>query len=405
MVRAAERQSSDVKSIMNVTIQPELLVWARNRASLDLDDLARKVGTAERPAPILEWERTGVLPLKKLERLAEKTHAPLGMLFLPEPPDEPLPIRDFRLGAGTPERRPSLGLLETIYSCQLRQAWMSERMQSAGANPLDFIGSASVSDDPIRLAHSISDHLRIGTSERSKNATVADATLWMMARLEEAGILVQRNGVVGNQTRRPLDPREFKAFALCDQYAPLIFINGKDWHASQMFSIAHECVHLWLGESALPDGDWFGTAGHPVDRFCDRVAAEILMPGDEVRANWWLTDSPIENARRLRKFFHVSGLAVLVRGRTLSLLSEQEFLAARNQEDQAFAETASDGSSSGGNYYNTAGTRLGKRFIREVLVSTLEGRTSYSEAFDLLGTHRTEVFNGLVKKFLQGETP
>lgn len=215
---------------------------------------------------------------------------------------------------------------------------------------------------------------------------------------------MQRNGVVGNQTNRPLDRNEFKGFALADRYAPLIFINGKDWPASQMFTIAHECVHLWLGLSAVPDGDWYSTNNDPTERFCNQVAAEILMPANEVTALWKRMGTVREDIRRMIRTFHVSSLSLLIKVRSLGLISDDEFLRARSEEEREFESSEPSSQSSGGNYYYTAGTRLGKRFIREVLISTLEGKTSYSEAFDLLGTKKTEVFNGLVKQYLQEES-
>lgn len=388
---------------MSVIVRPELLRWARERASLDPQQLARMVGTKERPAPIEEWERTGELPLKKLERFAQATHAPFGMLFLDRPPEEPLPIRDFRQAPGLQPRRPSLNLLQTIYNCQLRQTWLSQHLQSESEKALAFVASATTDDEPARVAADIRERLGIGTAERQANRTLAEAVLWMIGRLDEGGIVVQRNGVVGNHTRRKLDRDEFKGFAIADPWAPLIFINGNDWLASQMFTLVHECAHIWIGASGVPDGDWFGVPGDPMERWCNQVAAEVLMPAEEVRAEWRATEAPRENARRLRRHFHVSGLALLVRARTLDLINQRAFDEARNQENEEFAGVQADqGGAGGGDFYRTAKVRLGKRFIREVIASTLEGKTLFSEAFELLGTKKTSVFEGLKERYLTG---
>lgn len=379
---------------MNIAVRPELLRWARTRASLTVDELASKVGTKKSPAPIEAWEsaQTSIeVPVTQLEKLARVTRAPFGMLFLSEPPSDELPLRDFRRLVAGERRKPSLELIETIAETQVRQSWLSERFEEDGEEALNFIGSATLSSDPYDLARTIRDDLGIGPSERRQVRHMAESPLWMIERLDESRITVVRKGYARSATKRTLYREEFKGFALADRFAPFIFVNGKDWPASQVFTIAHECVHLWLGASAIPDGDWFGEPADPTERFCNRVAAEILMPEEEMRRAWRSPESAENNVRRIAEELRVSSLAALFRARSLELISEEELERARARfqaEFDARKETAGGG---GGNWYNAAGISLGKRFVREVLLSTLSGRTLYSEAFDLLGTRKTSV--------------
>lgn len=100
--------------------------------------------------------------------------------------------------------------------------------------------------------------------------------------LEDQGVLVSIAGYFGS-TNRPYDSSEFSGFSLFDKYAPLIFVNGKEAHSAQIFTMLYEVGHLVLGESAVSD-DAVNTEGsHRSERWCDEFAAAFLMPAEEVR--------------------------------------------------------------------------------------------------------------------------
>ena len=89
---------------------------------------------------------------------------------------------------------------------------------------------------------------------------------------EAHGILVVVNGIVGNNTHRRLDRNEFQGFALTDDYAPLIFVNGADFKAAQMFTLAHELARRFSGSAGVSSSD---AGKQPIDgaeRFCNMVA-------------------------------------------------------------------------------------------------------------------------------------
>lgn len=370
---------------LKVSVRPQLLRWARERAELEPSELARRVGLRVRR--VQEWEETGELALSHLERLAEKTHTPIGFLFLDEPPELGLPVADFRSRA---DSEPSPDLLDTIYQCEQRQAWYRQQVVSQADDALPFVGSARDGDSIEAVADSIRDTLGLDTSQRARASSWAEALRDLFELVEDAGILVMRNGVVGNNTHRPLSVSEFRGFALSDPFAPLIFINAADGKAAQMFTVAHELVHIWRGESGVSDAA--PGSRRPSERFCNQVAAELLVPMREFQRVWQRNRSIAGEAQRLARLFKVSSLVVLIRAKEAGVLSEEEFDASYGAEMQAIRD-ASGGE--GGDFYRTQRSRLGRRFASAVIASTLEGTTPYTEAFQLLGVRKLETFHEL----------
>src|SRR5215218_9773354 len=234
---------------IHISLQPEVLRWARERSGLGIEELARKVGV--KPARVEEWEKSGRISLVQIDKLAHHTHTPLGFLYLPEPVEDRLPISDFRTFGDRPLRRPSPELLDTVHMMQRRQAWMRDELIEEGSEPLSFVGSADLAEEPTAVARDMRSHLQLESGWADSEHTWTDALFQLRAHVEAAGVFVVLNGVVANNTHRKLDPEEFRGFALVDEYAPLIFVNNADYKAAQMFTLVHELAHVWTGTEGV----------------------------------------------------------------------------------------------------------------------------------------------------------
>ena len=228
--------------------------------------------------------------------------------------------------------------------------------------------------------------------ERRRIPTWTDALSLFIGQADEARILVMCSGVVLNNNTRRLHPEEFRGFALSDSLAPLVFINGADTKAAQMFTLAHELAHIWLGQSAVSDTQASLVPDHQVERWCNNVAAEFLVPLSMLKQEYQDVPNLRGELDRLARRFKVSTLVILRRIHDAGGLTREEFW--REYEDE-LERLLTISKGSGGNFYLTQAARVSKRFARALVISTLEGQTLHRDAFRMLGLVKFDTFQKL----------
>lgn len=383
-----------------VPINPQLLRWARQRAGLSSDDLARRLRL--RPAQVSAWEGGAAYPSwPQAQRLARALHIPLGYLFLPEPPQTVSPaIADFRTLPTAHTGRFSPELEDALNDALRKRDWLRERRVSDGAPPLAFIGRFSVDAPVAQVAADIREQLGLPVPPAAGLKTWDEHLQRLVAHAEAAGIVILQSGVALGDNRRPLSVQEFRGFALADPYAPVIFINTRDSVAGRIFTLAHELAHLWSGTSGVSNPAPLAIPDAPaVERFCNRVAGELLVPQDAFLSAWQQHEMMAldERAQALARTFHVSALVVLVRAYELGLIGDPEFRGAYQQAQQV-ATTAKPRTGSGGDFYRTLLSRNGRVFVNELLLALRQGEALYREAAALLN-----VRVGTLEKVLERE--
>lgn len=362
-----------------VAVKEDILLWAIERAGLTPDDLERKF------PKIQHWITGEKQPtLRQLESLAKATLTPLGFFFLSEPPEDQLPIPHFRTLGDEAPSRPSPNLLETVQMMQRRQDWMRELLTEEGQEPLPFVRSAQPGDPPELVSDSLRRALGLDEGWAAGKPTWTEALRTLRENIEDAGILVVVNGIVGNNTHRKLNPGEFRGFVLVDEYAPLVFVNGADGKAAQMFTLAHELAHVFLGSSASFDLRDMLPADDPTEQACNSIAAEFLVPERRLREVWDSVQVSLEPFQAIARRFKVSEIVAARRALDLTLITRDEFLEFYHDYIRRPTHVPRPG---GGDFYASQNLRVGRRFASTVVRAAKEGKLLYSEAYRLTGLY------------------
>jgi Zn-dependent peptidase ImmA (M78 family)/DNA-binding XRE family transcriptional regulator len=373
-------------------INGKMLTWARTRAGFEQDRLAKGPVSTKK---IKAWENGEEHPTQnQAMALAEKLGISYAMLFMPTvpAPDDPQ-IPDLRTIGGKRVKNPSLAFREVLNSTLVRQDWIRDERKDRGAKPLKFVGRFTVDNDPKKVAADMRGTLELSSTDRAQCPDYEAFIKHLVSRAEGLGILVMRSALVGHDTHRKLDVNEFRGFALNDPFAPVVFINDTDAKAAQVFTIAHEMVHIWIGEDGVSDRtpNQEKESANKIELFCDLVAAELLVPEAEFNKVW--KDGPVKAAAQATaRYFRVSTLVALRRAKELSRISFDSFMNAVNEEydryrtlDQKKRDKQKEKDSQGGNFWASFDIRNGKVLNTSVAEAVAANRTSFTEASTLLG--------------------
>ena len=371
-------------------LNPVLLRWALARAGKEPSELA---AVLKQPQEKVEgWLAGDSRPtFKQAQGIARRLRVPFGYLFLSSPPAEPLPLPDFRrfpdgAGAGA-----SVDLRAVVYDVLRKQDWYRDYRLDDDGSPVPAVGAYADDAPPSEVAAGIADHLSLGTG-----ADYPDDNRFLrefVRKAEAAGVLVMRNGVVGHNPHRPLNVGEFRGFSISDPLAPVVFINAADSVRAQLFTLAHELAHIWVGAGGVSDADL--TIGVDfqmgLEEFCNAVAGQVLLPWDLVRDSWADGKGPWpEWVRKIASRFRLSTVMVARRLWEEKAIERDQFFAFYEAERSNWSKKRS---SPGGDFYRTAVIRNSRLFTEAVLADMGSVNTSIREASRLLGVKPAKLPN------------
>ena len=268
-----------------VNVNPAILRWARETAGLELDDAAKKItlgGTkAFAPAERLEQMESGdAAPTRALlVRMAKQYRRPLLTFYLSEVPEKGDRGNDYRTLPDGYDPADDAYLDALIRGIRARQSMLRAALEDEEeAEQLPFIGSMTMNDGVQALVASIRESLPMTLDEFRAVPTADDAFKTLRTAVESIGIYVVLAGNLGSY-HTAIDLRSFRGFALSDPIAPFVIMNDQDARAAWSFTLLHELTHLWLGQTGISGG----YAEMAIERFCNDVAGEFLLPANELR--------------------------------------------------------------------------------------------------------------------------
>ncbi|MHC1772081.1 MAG: XRE family transcriptional regulator [Flexilinea sp.] len=266
-------------------VNPIILRWARETAGYTVEEAAANLGFNDTKS------MTAVEKLEAIERgddepskavlyeMADKYHRSLLVLYLSKVPKKHEEVADFRIfqtELSPIEKGWTDALVRDIL---VRQSIIKDVLEEEeNFIPLDFVESLTMNMGKSSFIYSIIDKLGFNLKQFRKERNSTEAFKYLRTCVESAGIYVLLVSDLGNHTR-PLSISLFRGFTLADKFAPFIVINSNDAKGSWSFTLLHELVHLWLGQNSISNGN----IQNETERFCDDIAGEILLPGDELQ--------------------------------------------------------------------------------------------------------------------------
>ncbi len=367
-------------------VKRDVLLWAIKESQKSIDDIELKF------SKINEWISGKSVPtMKQIESLANYLKVPFGYMFLLTPPESNAMKVEFRsIDNKLPEI--SKNLKDTLLEMDRNQSWMSEFRQELGWDKLDIIKSfdTEVKNKAtiVEVAKLAKKLLKIEEEWYLDYSSNEKAYNYLREQLENVGILVMQNGVVGFDTHRKLELNEFRAFMLYDDYAPLIFVNGTDSAAGKIFSLMHEFVHiLYQKDDIISENSH--TEIKVNERKINQIAAEILIPQDVIETKWAELEHKEELARidAISRMLKVSSYAVAVKLSEMRMIEDNivAIIASRSQKAKR--------GMSGGDFYKNYYAKMSPNFLKAVIGRTESGNLSYTYAFKLLGGIKGNVYN------------
>lgn len=387
-----------MKTYPVVGIQPEMLRWARQTVGLSVVDVAEMLKRSK--GEVEAWESgAGAPTYPQLEKLAYQLYKrPLALFFLPSPPDEAVPQREFR----TLPDADLAGLSRDTY-LHIRRAHAYQLALEEifdGRNPTDrriweavsLSPNQAVADQASRVREFLGINLDTQIGWKSDEHALK---AWRKA-IEDVGVFV---------FKAAFKQKDISGFCLRDDDLPVIYLNNGTSKTRQTFSLLHELAHLLININGLSKFDSSYIDRLPVtekklERFCNALAADVLIPSVDFAAQVKRLPENTEKATE-EQFADLANRYGVSREAVLRRLFDQGRVSQAYYETKAKTWTAQKKAGGGGDWYRNQGAYLSDRFAKEVVSRHFRHQISLEHAANLLGI-KPKSYAGFEELILQG---
>jgi Zn-dependent peptidase ImmA (M78 family) len=384
-------------------VNPEILIWARETAGLNLEEASQKLRISEargiapvaRLAALEAGQAEPTRPL--LVKMAKQYRRPLLVFYMSAPPRPGDRGQDFRKLPQGYSRATEALVDALIRDVKARQRLLRAALEDEDeAEPRPFVGSMKMADGAEAVLKSIKKTLKIDLKHFRSQHSPLEAFALLRAGVEALGVFVLLIGDLGSH-HTEISPEAFRGFALADDVAPFIVINDRDSKAAWSFTLIHELVHIWLGQTGISNV----YSDKTIEKFCNEVAGQFLLPKDELSALQVVDTLNLEESKeRITEFAQPRNLSssmvayslyqtgAISRDMWQRLSKEFEKLWKEGKETQRVKARFREG---GPDYYVVRRHRIGANLITLVQRMVQSGALTTTKAGIILGVKTRNV--------------
>lgn len=348
-------------------LDPGVLKWARETSGLNLTEAAEKIGVTEEV--LAQWEaETAEISYSKIRKMAEHYHVTTAILFLPKPPQHVKRVVDRRRTQELDSRyiREEKMAIKRAYDKRLIF------VETAGSLKTTFpVFEMDVAKIPAYAAE-IRNILGISVEDQSKFKHSYDAFNTWKERIEANGVLVFQESF-----------HQLSGFTISARDPGLIFLNSTDHIKRRIFTLMHELGHLLLNDGSISDVKDYDGDGDKIEVFCNKFAAELLVPSESLHAlvakSFSGQEINFSRVTSLARSFSVSAKMMLVRLKTTRYVDADNFRVIEREINRRNDEVAKERDSDTPikiPYHIRFGSKISRRYAWEIFRSYDAGRLS-----------------------------